>query len=112
MTLADARPKPADGADAATEAVSPSVVTAPREDGAPPEGEWAPPGTLRSVVIGSVVGVVAGFAFVAGGMVLDGFSGSESLAVGGMGALWGGLGFGSMFGGVMHLTRLEKLEGH
>lgn len=119
MTIADAGPKPADAAGPADAAATtgvdtpaPPVVAAPAEDGTPPDGAWAPPGTLRSVVVGSIVGVVGGFAFVAGGMVLDGFSGAEALAVGGMGALWGGLGFGSMFGGVMHLTKLEALEGH
>jgi hypothetical protein len=115
MTIADAGPKPADTADIASvsgDAVAPPVVAAPPQGGAPPADELAPPGTLRSVVIGSVVGVVGGFVFVAGGMAVSGFTGTEALAVGGMGALWGGLGFGSMFGGVMHLTKLEALEGH
>lgn len=74
-----------------------------------PDGRSAPPGLLRAVAIGAAVGVVAAFVFVGGGMLLAGFADTASLAVGGMAAFWGGLGFGSMFGGVMFLTRHEEL---
>jgi hypothetical protein len=67
----------------------------------------APPGTLRAVAIGAAIGVVLAFVVVGGALLLTGQGTSAALAVGGMAALWGGLGFGSMFGGVRHLTQHE-----
>ncbi|MBN2622202.1 MAG: hypothetical protein JXA83_02480 [Acidimicrobiales bacterium] len=71
-------------------------------------GFAAPPGMMRAVVLGSLIGIVAAFAFVGGGMYLAGMGTSGALAVGGMAAFWGGLGFGSMFGGVWNMTRNEE----
>ncbi len=66
-----------------------------------------PPGLLRSVALGSVVGVVIALVLVGGALLLAGEGTSAALAIGGMAAIWGGLGFGSMFGGVRHMTKYE-----
>lgn len=66
-----------------------------------------PPGLLRAVTIGSAIGVVATFIAVAGALLLAGQQLSAALGIGGMSAFWGGLGFGSMLGGVTHLSRQE-----
>lgn len=70
----------------------------------PPES----PGILRSVAIGSAIGVVVALLTVGGALLLAGEGMSAALAIGGMGAIWGGLGFGSMFGGVTYMTRHEE----
>jgi hypothetical protein len=62
-------------------------------------------GTLRAVAIGSAIGVVVAFVGVAGALLGTGHQASVALGVGGMAAFWGGLGFGSMLGGTMHLVR-------
>jgi hypothetical protein len=66
------------------------------------------PGVLRAVAIGAALGVVLALVGVGGGLLLAGQSMSAALAIGGMAAIWGGLGFGSMFGGVRHLTRPDQ----
>lgn len=67
-----------------------------------------PPGLLRSVALGSVVGVVIALVLVGGALLVAGEGMSAALAIGGMAAIWGGLGFGSMFGGVRHMTKYEE----
>ncbi|MGQ0434351.1 MAG: hypothetical protein ACT452_18350 [Microthrixaceae bacterium] len=59
------------------------------------------------MAIGSVIGVVATLIGVAGTLLLDGRQLSVALGIGGMSAVWGGLGFGSMLGGVIHVSRHE-----
>jgi hypothetical protein len=71
-------------------------------------GFAVPPGMMRAVVLGSLIGIVAAFALVGGGMYIAGMGGSGALAVGGMAAFWGGLGFGSMIGGVWNMIRNEE----
>jgi hypothetical protein len=71
-------------------------------------GFAVPPGMMRAVVLGSLIGMVAAFALVGGGMYIAGMGGSGALAVGGMAAFWGGLGFGSMIGGVWNMIRNEE----
>jgi len=69
------------------------------------------PGTLRAVALGSAIGAVAALAGVGGALALSGHSASFALGVGGMAAFWGGLGFGSMLGGTVHLVRhSDELE--
>lgn len=63
------------------------------------------PGTLRATVVGAVVGVVLAFAGVAGVLLLHGEGAATAFGLGGMAAFWGGLGFGSMLGGTLHLVR-------
>lgn len=64
-----------------------------------------PPGLLRAVAFGCVAGVVVALVLVGGALLLAGEGMSAALAIGGMAAIWGGLGFGSMFGGVRHMTK-------
>lgn len=75
--------------------------------GTNPGREMAPelPGTVRSIATGAAIGCVAAMAGVGGALFLSGHSTSVALGIGGMAAFWGGLGFGSMLGGTMHLMR-------
>ncbi len=63
------------------------------------------PGTLRAVAVGSLIGVLLAFVAVAGTLYLTGKGTATALGIGGMAAFWGGLGFGSMLGGTLHLVR-------
>ena len=63
------------------------------------------PRTLRAVVRGSLIGVVVAFTGVGGSLYLSGHDAGVALGIGGMAAFWGGLGFGSMLGGTLHLIR-------
>lgn len=63
------------------------------------------PGTLQAVAIGAAVGMVAAFVAVGGTLFVTGYSAAVSLGLGGMSAFWGGLGFGAMLGGAIHLSR-------
>lgn len=67
-----------------------------------------PPGMLRAMAIGSAIGVVATLIGITGILLLNGQQLSVALGIGGMSAFWGGLGFGSMLGGVTHVTRQER----
>ena len=63
------------------------------------------PGTLRAVVRGSLIGVVVALTGISGSLYLSGHGAGVALGIGGMAAFWGGLGFGSMLGGTLHLIR-------
>jgi hypothetical protein len=66
------------------------------------------PGTLRAVALGSLIGVVLAFAGVAGALLVSGKGTATALGIGAMAAFWGGLGFGSMLGGTLHLVRATE----
>jgi hypothetical protein len=68
------------------------------------------PGTLRAIAVGSAIGAVAAMAGVGGALSLAGYDASVALGIGGMAAFWGGLGFGSMLGGTVHLVRNDEAE--
>ena len=68
------------------------------------------PGTLRAVAVGAAIGVVLAFAGVAGALFASGSGSATALGVGGVAAFWGGLGFGSMLGGTLHLVRYTERE--
>jgi hypothetical protein len=68
------------------------------------------PGLLRAVAVGSGIGAVAAMVAVGGALVLSGHGSSAALGIGGMAAFWGGLGFGSMLGGVLHLQSAEEAQ--
>ena len=76
-----------------------------------PTSEWADegmgeiPGTLRAVVRGSLIGVVVALTGISGPLYLSGHGAGVAFGIGGMAAFWGGLGFGSMLGGTLHLIR-------
>ena len=63
------------------------------------------PGILRAAAVGSAIGVVAVFVAVGGALYLNQRDVGLALGLGGMSAFWGGLGFGSMLGGTIHLVR-------
>lgn len=63
------------------------------------------PGTLRAVAIGCAIGAVFVFAAVGGALYLSQRDVALALGLGGMSAIWGGLGFGAMLGGTIHLIR-------
>lgn len=67
-----------------------------------------PPGMGRIVVVSSAIGVVLSLVLITGGMMAAGQVWQSSLALGVFIAFWGGLGFGSMIGGVVYLTRIEQ----
>jgi hypothetical protein len=70
------------------------------------------PGILRAAAIGSAIGLVAVFVAIGGALYLSQHDVSLALGLGGMSAFWGGLGFGSMLGGTIHLVRhMEEPSG-
>ena len=73
----------------------------------PPVTTREEPGLLRAVAVGSGIGAVAAMIAVGGALVLSGHGSPAALGIGGMAAFWGGLGFGSMLGGVVHLQAHE-----
>ena len=74
-----------------------------------PMSEWRdPPGIGRTVMISSSIGVVLSLVLITLGMMAAGQVWQSALALGAFIAFWGGLGFGSMIGGVVYLTRLDE----
>ena len=63
------------------------------------------PGILHAVAVGCAIGVVSVFVAVGGAVYLGKHDVAGALALGGMSAVWGGLGFGAMFGGTLHVVR-------
>lgn len=62
----------------------------------------------HGVVVGSVVGVILSFAGATAGMVAAGVETGAALGFGAFVAFWGGLGFGSMMGGVLGFIRAAE----
>lgn len=76
-------------------------------------GDWREPvGLLRSVVTGALVGVVLAFIGTTVGMLLADVELGSALGLGLFVAIWGGLGFGSMVGGVVWVSNNEEKFGH
>jgi hypothetical protein len=74
---------------------------------------WAEPvGLLRSVVVGALVGVVVAFVGTTVGILLAGQEAGSAVGLGLFIAVWGGLGFGSMVGGVTWVSKHEEGFGH
>ena len=72
-------------------------------------GEWTEPvGLLRSVVLGALVGVVASFVVTTVGMLLADVEMASAVGLGLFIAFWGGLGFGTMVGGVVWVSNNDK----
>jgi hypothetical protein len=61
--------------------------------------------TLHAIVVGCIIGAIVAFAAVFTALILSGHAHPVGLGIGGMAALWGGCGFGSMIGGALHLMR-------
>ena len=75
--------------------------------GDPSDQMTGSPGLARTVVRSAAGGAVLAFGAVAGTLALSGHSQSVSLGVGGMAAVWGGMGFGAMVGGAIHLMHQD-----
>lgn len=72
---------------------------------------WAsPPGLGRCIGIGSGIGVVLAFVGIALPSLVAGMEWRSAVGFGVFVAFWGGLGFGSMMGGVAYLMGQEKTE--
>lgn len=72
---------------------------------------WSdPPGLGRSLIVGSTVGVILSFVGVTIGMLAVDVELSSALGLGLFVAFWGGLGFGTMIGGVVYAFGLEQNE--
>ncbi|MEO6627420.1 MAG: hypothetical protein ABIP03_02505 [Aquihabitans sp.] len=75
---------------------------------ADPTASWQdPPGMGKSILIGSTIGVVLAFIFVTGGMLATGTAWQSAVGLGVFVAFWGGVGFGSMLGGVTYVSRIQ-----
>lgn len=70
----------------------------------------SPPGLGRCIGIGCGIGVVLAFIGIALPSLLAGMEWRSAVGFGVFVAFWGGLGFGSMMGGVAYLMRLDKAE--
>lgn len=71
-------------------------------------GEWEEPvGLLRSVVTGAIIGVVIAFIGTTIGMLAADVETGSAIGLGLFVAFWGGLGFGSMVGGVVWVSKNE-----
>lgn len=72
---------------------------------------WAmAPGLGRTVGVGAVIGVVVFFVGGCAGMLAAGVGWGAAAGLGVFVAMWGGIGFGSMVGGVTYLVRSEAAE--
>jgi hypothetical protein len=73
-----------------------------------PNAPWAiPPGIGKTVGLGSLIGIVVSLVGIVAGMRAAGIEWGSALALGFFISFWGGLGFGSMMGGVAYLVRAD-----
>jgi hypothetical protein len=70
----------------------------------------SPPGVGRCIGIGSGIGVALAFIGVALPSLLAGMEWRSAVGFGVFVAFWGGLGFGSMMGGVAYVMGLDEAE--
>lgn len=71
-------------------------------------GDWDEPvGLLRSIVVGALVGVVIAMVGVTLGMLAADVEWQSAVGLGLFVAFWGGLGFGTMVGGVVWVSNHE-----
>lgn len=62
----------------------------------------------RSILVACAVGVVLSFVAVAAGTLATGTAWQSAVGLGLFVAFWGGLGFGTMIGGVVYASGLES----
>ncbi len=71
-------------------------------------GDWDEPvGLLRSIVVGAIIGVVIAMVGVTVGMLAADIEWQSAVGLGVFVAFWGGLGFGTMVGGVVWVSKHE-----
>ena len=88
--------------------MSDSTLTDAITDLAP---SWSdPPGLGRALIAGSIVGVLLSFLGVTIGILALGIEWESALGLGVFVAFWGGLGFGTMVGGVVYAFGVEEAE--
>lgn len=63
----------------------------------------------RTIAVGCLIGTVVSLVGVVTTMRLLDVEWASAIGLGLFVAFWGGLGFGSMIGGVVHADRLERL---
>ncbi|MEO6987747.1 MAG: hypothetical protein ABI239_03775 [Aquihabitans sp.] len=66
-----------------------------------------PPGLGRHVVIGSLIAFGLSFPLILIGAMMLGQGWQSAFALSLFASLWGGIGFGSMLGGVVYASRLD-----
>lgn len=90
---------------------APGAGPTPAESGSPPETPEASIG--HGVLVGSIVGVLSSFVVTSAGMFAAGVEAGGAVGLGLFVAFWGGLGFGSMMGGVAGFIRaMAAADGH
>lgn len=67
-----------------------------------------PPGMGQTMIRGAVIGVVISFIGVTIGILALGADSGSAIGIGLFAAFWGGLGFGSMVGGVVYAFGAEN----
>jgi hypothetical protein len=73
-----------------------------------PATAWVePPGMAKALTRGVALGVCISFVGVGGAFLAAGQSWATSIGMGAFVAVWGGLGFGGMMGGVVWASRVE-----
>ena len=78
-----------------------------------PDSPWLEaPGIGKALARGVAVGIVISFLGVGAVLLAAGQSIGAALAMGAFVAIWGGLGFGGMVGGVVWANRLEQQAAH
>ena len=78
-----------------------------------PATAWLePPGMAKALTIGVAVGVAASFFGVGGAFLAAGQPWTTAIGMGVFVAMWGGLGFGGMLGGVIWASRVEGATEH
>lgn len=69
-----------------------------------------PPGLGRHIIIGSIVGVFLSLPLITLGTLMLGERWESAFAIALFASLWGGIGFGSMVGGVIYASKLEAAK--
>lgn len=93
----------------ATNSLPTDRSAAPPTAGAPQDHMSLGHGVARSALIGVAVGFLAMAALATTVARMAGLEPVEALGVGCFTALWGGPGFGAMFGAITAITRNERL---
>jgi hypothetical protein len=81
----------------------------PTSEAFDPSTAWVePPGMAKALTTGVAIGVAASFLGVGGAFLAAGQGWRTAIGMGLFVAVWGGLGFGGMLGGVIWASRMEE----